>query len=64
MPSAEGLDDPDPADQGFDGDNDLPVDARGERERPPRLTIVGTTTSSRHGWRTSSQMADEWDNDR
>jgi hypothetical protein len=42
--SAEGLEDPDPADQGFDGENDVPVDARGERERPPRLTIIATTT--------------------
>ena len=42
MPIAEEVDDPDPADQGCEGDNDLPVDERGERELPPRLTIVGT----------------------
>ena len=64
MPSAEELDDPDPADQGFDGDNDLPVDERGERELPPRFTIVGTTTTSGRGWRASSRMRDEWDSDR
>jgi hypothetical protein len=64
MPSAEELDDPDPADQGFDGDNDLPVDERGERQLPPRLTIIGTTTSSPRGWRGASQAPDEWHGDR
>jgi len=64
MPGAEELDDPDPADQGFDGDNDLPVDDRGERELPPRLTIVGTTTSSQRGWRGVTQAPDEWRSDR
>ncbi len=64
MPTAQELDDPDPAEQGFHGDSDLPVDERGDRQFPPPSIDRIATTSSLRGWRASSQMPGERDSDR
>jgi len=64
VPTARELDDPDPAEQGFHGDSDLPIDERGDRQFPPPSIDRIATTNSLRGWPASSQMPGEWDSGR